>query len=739
MTGMPEASPQEALEGIVLRIVYTNPDNYYTVALLQPKGALHEVTIVGNLANVRPSETLRLTGRWVSDRKYGRQFAVETCEIVLPDTLDAIEAYLAGGLIRGIGTTYAKRLVAHFGSEIFDIIEKTPERLREVEGIGPKRLELIRRGWEEQRALRDIMMFLQRHAIPQHFAARIFRQYGDKALEQVTRNPYQLALDVRGIGFKSADLIAQKLGVPTESLDRAKAGVFFLLQELATEGHTFYPADPLIQKAVETLQVPAALVVDALNSLKQENHVVLEVLPDGERAVYLRHLHVHETAVAAQLLRLARTGKLLPSIKADAEIATFQHQYHFTLAPQQREAVTAALRGGVLVITGGPGTGKTTIIKAILRILLKFGVSVLCAAPTGRAAKRMQELTHVPASTIHRLLQFSPQEGRYLRNARNPLRGDFVVVDESSMIDITLADALLRAIPATSSVLFVGDCDQLPSVGPGNFLRDLLASGCVHTVRLTEVFRQAQQSLIVTNAHRINAGESPILSPPDETRRQDFLFVEAEDPERVLECIRDLVSNRLPARFGLDPVSDIQVITPMHRGLIGARNLNRELQALLNPRGTAVERGPVTFRAGDKVMQVENNYDKEVFNGDVGIIASINREDQHLKVNFDGRLVSYDFNELDDLELAYAVTVHKAQGSEYSAVVMPVHTTHYIMLQRNLLYTGLTRGRRLVCLVGQKRAVHMAINSVSATPRYSALGQRLRARLNPAPAPQQPA
>jgi exodeoxyribonuclease V alpha subunit len=731
MTGMPEVSPQEALEGIVLRIVYTNPDNFYTVALLQPRGALHEVTIVGNLINIRPADTLRLTGRWVSDRKYGRQFAVETCETILPETEKAIEAYLASGLIRGIGPTYAKRLVNHFGVQIFDIIEKTPERLREVDGIGPKRLALIRSGWEEQRVLRDIMMFLQRHAIPQHFAARIYRRYGEKALEQITQNPYQLALDVRGIGFKSADLIAQKLGVPTESLDRAQAGVFFLLQELAADGHTFYPADPLIEKAVEVLGVPVALIVDAINNLKQEQHVVLEVLPDGTRAVYLRYLHSHETAVAAQLSRLACTGKLLPAIDTGAEIAAFEQQFHFQLAPQQRDAITAALRGGVLVITGGPGTGKTTIIKAILRILQKFGVTVLCAAPTGRAAKRMQELTHVPASTIHRLLQFSPQEGRYQRNARNPLRGDFVVVDESSMIDIALADALLRAVPATASVVFVGDCDQLPSVGPGNFLRDLLTSDRIHTVRLTEVFRQAQQSLIVMNAHRINSGESPILAAPDESRRQDFLFVEAEDPGLALDRIRELVSDILPSRFGFDPVADIQVITPMHRGVIGAQNLNRELQALLNPRGTGVERGAVILRTGDKVMQVENNYDKEVYNGDVGIIASINREDQHLKVNFDGRLVSYDFRELEDLELAYAVTVHKAQGSEYRAVVMPVHTTHYIMLHRNLLYTGITRARRLVCLVGQKRAIHMAIHSVSATPRHSALGQRLRAMMAP--------
>lgn len=718
------------LEGTVERIIYTNEETAYTIAGLKLKGTRHEVTIVGNLAGLQPQEILRVEGEWFIDRKYGRQFRVEKYTSVLPESAVAIQKYLGSGLIRGIGPAYARRLVDHFGTEIFDIIENDPSRLGEVEGIGKKRIEQIKKSWDEQRAIREILIFLQQYGLPQGLAAKIYRQYGDKAIEQMKRNPYQLALDVRGIGFKTADAMAQKLGIPVESIERCKAGVHFLLQELAGDGHTFYPADPLIEKAIEALGVETPLIVEAINTLKAEGRLVLEVLPDGTRAVYLSHLHRHETAVAELLVRLTNTGKLFPRMHPDREIAALEETFHLKLADNQRIAVRTALGGGVLVVTGGPGTGKTTIIKAILKILGRFGVSVLLAAPTGRAAKRMQELTHVPASTIHRLLQLSPQEGKYLRNAQNPLKCDFLIVDEASMIDISLAHALLRALAPTSSLILVGDVDQLPSVGPGNFLRDVIESGAVPVVRLNQIFRQAQQSLIVTNAHRVNSGQVPVFGPPregsdgDETRR-DFYFIAAEEPEAVLQTIRELVQVRIPAKFGFKPSADIQVLTPMHRGLVGAQNLNREVQQLLNPSGAGVERGGVMFRVGDKVMQTANDYDKDVYNGDVGFVVAIDREDHVLKVNFDGRIVVYEFNALDDLELAYAVTVHKSQGSEYKAVVMPVHTTHYVMLQRNLLYTGITRGKKLVCLVGQKRAVAMAVNNVSAEPRFSALHLRL--------------
>ncbi len=725
------APGREILEGVVERILYTNPDNAYTVAALRPSGTRLEVTIVGNLGSLRMQETVRAEGEWVVDRKYGRQFRVESFTTVLPSTTAGIEKYLASGLIRGIGGHYAKKLVAKFGAEIFEVIENHPERLREVPGIGGKRLDQIRRGWDEHRALRGILMFLQQHNIPQGFAARIYRQYGDRALEQIRRNPYQLALEIRGIGFKSADAIAQKIGIPVESIERCKAGVYFLLQELAGEGHCYFAADPLIERATAALAVEQRLIVEGINALKSEGHIVLEILPDGTRAVYLRQLHHHESTVAASVTHLLTTGKLLPKIDPVREMETFEAQSHFRLAENQRAAVAGALKGGMLVITGGPGTGKTTIIKAVLKILARFGVASLLAAPTGRAAKRMHELTGITASTIHRLLQYSPQEGKFLRNPQNPLRADFVILDESSMIDIGLANSLLRAVSPTTSVLFVGDTDQLPSVGPGNFLMDLINSGVVPVVRLNEIFRQARQSHIVTNAHRINAGNMPAMGAANDPAA-DFIFIEAETPPAVLEAVKDAVGKRIPRDHNLDPRADIQVITPMHRGPIGAQNLNRELQAMLNPARGGHDRAGVSFKPGDKVMQTANNYEKDVFNGDIGFISSMDEDEQFLRVNFDGRLVTYEFSELDELELAYAITVHKSQGSEYKAVVMPVHTTHFVMLQRNLLYTAITRGRKLVVLVGQKRAVAMAVDNFNSTPRNSALDQRLRREMETA-------
>lgn len=713
------------LRGSVDHIVYSNPENSYTVASLKIDGSGTDVIIVGSFAGLQVQEVLEVRGHYVFDRKYGRQFRVNTYTAVLPSTSAAIEKFLGSGLIRGIGKVYARRLVEHLGAEIFDIIDRNPEQLAKVPGIGAKRASRIRAGWEEHRTIRELLLFLQQYDIPQGLAWRIYKQYGAHSIPQIRKNPYQLAIEVRGIGFKTADKIAQKIGIPVESIERCKAGVFFMLQELAEEGHCFFPADPLIARGVETLGVEQKLIIDAINALKAEDHVVLEVLPDGTRAAYLRRIHMHESSAAELIVRLLNTGKLVPRIHPEQELDAFESQFRFKLAENQRVAITGSLRGGVLVITGGPGTGKTTIVKAILRILKRFGISALLAAPTGRAAKRMQELTNVQASTIHRLLKFSPQESKYLHNPHNPLRGDFIIVDEASMIDIALANSLLRAIPATSSVILVGDVDQLPSVGPGNFLKDLIASGVVPVVKLNEIFRQAQQSLIITNAHKINIGQAPSLRTPEDQGKTDFYFVEADEPELALDVVKKLVRLRIPAKFGLDPVNDVQVISPMHRGVIGAQNLNRELQQLLNPSGTVIERAGISLRSGDKVMQTVNNYDKDVFNGDIGRVASIDREDGLVKVNFDGRIVTYELRDLDELELAYAISVHKSQGSEYPAVVMPIHTTHFVMLQRNLLYTGVTRGKKLVCLVGQKRAVHMAVKNVSQEPRFSALNQRL--------------
>ncbi len=721
----------ETVEGTVERILYSNPETSYTVAAIRPADAAPsskvEHCIVGKLGALQPQEVVQLNGQWVTDKKYGRQFKVESYTSVLPSSAAAMEKYLGSGLIKGIGKSNAKKMIEAFGDEIFDVIEHAPERLSEVPNIGKKRVEMIKRGWTEHRAMREIMLFLQQYNIPQGLATRVFKHYGEDAIAQIRKNPYQLALDVRGIGFKSADAVAQKLGIPVESIERSKAGVHFQLQDLAGDGHTFFPADPLITKCTEALGVAQELIVEAMNDLKSQNHIVMEVLSDGTRAVYLAHLHRHETGLAEHLDRVLCTGKLFPKMDGIKNIAEFESRHNFRLAENQKIAVMDALKGGVLVITGGPGTGKTTIIRTILRILEGHGVSAVLAAPTGRAAKRMQELTNIPAGTIHRLLQYSPQEGKYLRNPQNPIRADFLIIDESSMIDVGLAHSLLRATSSTSSIIFVGDVDQLPSVGPGNFLMDMIRSGVVPVARLNEVFRQAASSLIITNAHRVNQGLPPsFVGETEGGAVRDFYFFDAETPEKALETIRDLVRQRIPAKFGFNARDEIQVLSPMHRGVIGTQNLNKEIQAALNPGTTGLERNGVMFRAGDKVMQTSNDYDKDVYNGDIGVIAGIDREDQVVKVNFDGRIVSYDFQEMDSVELAYCITVHKSQGSEYKAVIIPVHTTQFVMLQKNLLYTGITRGKKLVCLVGQKRAVVMAVQNISADPRFSSLHLKLQ-------------
>ncbi|MGC8841758.1 MAG: SF1B family DNA helicase RecD2 [Candidatus Sumerlaeaceae bacterium] len=715
------------LTGTVDRVIYTNPENGYTVAALIPKGSRKEVTIVGYYLNVHPNEEVRCRGEYIEDKRYGRQFKVHWYESILPTSLEAIERYLASGVIKGIGEKYAKLLLAHFGKDIFDVLEHSPKQLAEVPGIGPKRIEKIINSWNSQRVLRDVMLFLQQHEISQSLAPKIYAQYGPDAINQLRRNPYQLAMDIRGVGFKRADAMAKKLGIPPNSLERVKAGCYYLLAEMAEDGHTYFPADSFVLRAAQTLEVAEDLVVQALNALKAERYVVLERLPDGVGAVYLRPLYQHEVGVAQQLAAIASTAKLLPKIPLEEELKAFEEAHQFELAPNQRAAIAMVARGGVCVITGGPGTGKTTIVRTLLKILEKYGLRVVLAAPTGRAAKRMQELTHHTASTIHRLLQYSPRDGRFLRNRQNPIRADFVVVDETSMLDISLAHHFLQAFRPTSSLVFVGDVDQLPSVGPGNFLRDLIASDCVPVVRLREIFRQARHSSIIRNAHRINEGEMPVVNLNDEAG--EFQFYRAETQEEALELIKELVGTKLPQTRGFDPKSDIQVLVPMHRGLIGAQNLNRELQMLLNPHGATLERGGTLFRVGDKVMQVANDYEKNVFNGDIGMIVGIDRDERLIKVQFDQRIVVYEFSELEELELAYAVTVHKAQGSEYPAIVIPLHFTHSVMLHRNLLYTAVTRGRRLVCLVGQWGALRMAVQNIRETPRFSALHLRLKQRL----------
>ncbi|MBI4840256.1 MAG: ATP-dependent RecD-like DNA helicase [candidate division NC10 bacterium] len=716
------------LQGTVERITYVNEETQYVVARLDVPGRPDLATIVGNLPSLTPGETLRLHGSWIHHKKYGDQFQVERYETVAPATLVGIQRYLGSGLIKGIGPIFAKRLVDAFGLDTLRVIEEEPDRLRTVEGIGRVRLQRITAAWAEQKDIRDVMLFLQGHGVSSAYAVKIFKAYGQAAIATVQANPYRLARDIYGIGFKTADRIAQNLGVPSDSPLRAQAGIVHVLHTLSDEGHVYVPEEELLREAETTLEIPRDLLAPAITELAREEQVVAEALPGGGRGIYVKALHVAEEQVARRLADLLRAPRLPVRIDVEKALAWVEGVTRLRLAPQQQEAIRMALAHKTLVITGGPGTGKTTILRCIIQILERKGVRIHLASPTGRAAKRMTEATGRQAMTIHRLLEWSPASAGFQRNAQRPLETDLVIVDEASMIDIALMNSLLRAVPLMATLILVGDADQLPSVGPGTVLRDILDSGRVPAVRLTEIFRQAEKSRIVRNAHRVNRGEFPDLSPPPRGEESDFHFLPEEDPEDLQQLIVELASRRLPARYGLDPVEDIQVLTPMHRGVIGAAQLNAALQAALNPARsgrTEVMRGGRVFRQGDRVMQIRNNYDKEVYNGDIGRIARIDLQEQEVVVRVDGRPVTYDVNELDELVLAYAATVHKSQGSEYPAVILPMHTTHYPMLQRNLVYTAVTRAKRLLVLVGTKKALAVAVKNDATLRRYSRLADRL--------------
>ncbi len=718
------------LQGTVERITYVNEETQYVVARLDVPGRRDLATIVGNLPALTPGETLRLQGTWTSHKKYGDQFQVERCETVAPASLTGIQRYLGSGLIKGIGPVFAKRLVDAFGLDTLQVIEAEPARLRTVDGIGPLRLQRITAAWAEQKEIREVMLFLQGHGVTSAYAVKIFKAYGQAAIATVRANPYRLARDIYGIGFKTADRIAQNLGIPKDSPLRAQAGIIHALHALADEGHVYAPEADLLREAEATLEIPRELLPEAIADLATEGEIVAEVIPGGGRGIYLTPLHVAEEQVARRLADLLRAPRIPVRIDVEKALEWVEGITRLRLAPQQREAIRMALGSKALVITGGPGTGKTTILRCIIQILEKKGVRMHLASPTGRAARRMAEAAEREAVTIHRLLEWSPKGAGFQRNAHRPLETDLVIVDEASMIDVPLMNSLLRAVPLTATLVLVGDADQLPSVGPGTVLKDILDSGRIPAVRLTEIFRQAERSRIVLNAHRVNRGEFPDLSRPPRGQESDFHFLPEEDPERLQELIVDLACRRLPARYGLDPVEDIQVLTPMHRGVIGAAQLNAALQAALNPAlaGRAeVMRGGRVFRAGDRVMQIRNNYDKEVSNGDIGRITRISPEDQEVIVRVDGRSVTYEFSDLDELTPAYAATVHKSQGSEYPAVVFPVHTTHYPMLQRTLLYTAVTRARRLLVVVGTKKAVALAVKNDATLRRFSRLAERLLA------------
>jgi exodeoxyribonuclease V alpha subunit len=726
MLQAPRAStPTEILAGLVERVTFHNEESGFCVLRVKARGQRDLITVLGHAAMIAAGEFVQASGTWVNDRTHGVQFRASFLKAAAPTTTEGIEKYLGSGMIRGIGPIYAKKLVHAFGDAVFDVIEQEPGCLREVTGIGPKRAERIVRGWAEQKVIREIMLFLHSNGVGTSRAVRIYKTYGPEAVQLISENPYRLARDIRGIGFRTADQIAAKLGIEKTALIRVRAGIAYALTEAMDEGHCGLPTEELVPLPVELLEVPGELVQTALDLELADRTVIADTV--GETAcVFLAGLYRAEQVIAERILRLVNGTLPWPYIDPEKALPWFEQKTGLSLADSQVAAIRLALVSKVLVITGGPGVGKTTIVNSILRILAAKGVSLLLCAPTGRAAKRMTEATGFEAKTIHRLLEVDPKGGGFKRGSDNPLECDLLVVDETSMVDVILMQALVRAVPDNAALLIVGDIDQLPSVGPGQVLADVIASGAVPVVRLTEVFRQAAHSRIITSAHRINRGSIPDLSRPEGD--SDFYFVQADDPETAVPLIIELVKTRIPQRFGLDPVRDIQVLCPMNRGGVGARSLNIELQAALNPAGERkVERFGWTFAPGDKIMQIENDYDKEVYNGDIGYIDDVDPDAGELTASFDGRAVTYGFGELDTLVPAYAATIHKSQGSEYPAAVIPVLTQHYAMLQRNLLYTGVTRGKRLVVLVGQKKAVAIAVRNVSGRRRWSKLNEWLAA------------
>lgn len=722
------------IQGQIERITYSSEENGYGVLKMKVPGRDGLVTVVGNFLGVTQGEILSMEGAWSFHARYGEQFKVEHYETVRPATIEGIQRYLGSGLIKGIGPVMAGRIVKRFGEDTFDIIDREIGRLEEVEGIGQVRIGQIQKAWEEQKDIRELMVFLRGHGVSTAYATRIFKHYGKSSLEVLRENPYRLAMDVSGIGFLTADKIARNLGFPADSSFRAEAGLLYALHQATDEGHVCAPQNWLLERAQSLLEISSDRIETALTAMVAGGHVVRESLSaemsaslgDGH-AIYLRGYHLAENQVALRLAYLRSFLQLQQRPDPDKAMTWLQDRLPFKLAPLQEQAVKQALSDKVVVITGGPGTGKTTLIRAILSVYKQLSARVCLAAPTGRAAKRLSEATRHSASTIHRLLEFSPQFGGFQRNEQRPLTADLVVVDECSMLDILLTHYLLKAVPNHATLILVGDVDQLPSVGPGNVLHDIIESGTVPVVRLTEIFRQARQSRIIVNAHLVRQGRFPLIKRESD-RLEDFYFIEKEDAEEAFRILLKLCTDRIPARFGFDPMEDIQVITPMHRGIVGTQHLNHALQDALNPKGRSIERNGRVFRSLDRVMQIRNNYDKEVFNGDLGRITEIDLENQELKVEMDSRVVPYDFSELDELVLAYAISVHKAQGSEYRAVVLPLLTQHYIMLQRNLLYTAMTRAKKLVVIVGSKKALAMSVRNNRLQHRFTLLKERLEAK-----------
>ena len=724
---------QHALRGTLERVVFHNDENGYTVFRLKMQGKAEPVTVVGSMNSPQPGIGLVVTGCFVEDSRFGRQFKMESYETLLPATLEGIRHYLGSGLIKGVRMTLAGRIVEAFGTETFNVLDTDPDRLISVKGISVRLAAEIKAAWAEHTGIRDLIMFLQPNGVSTSYAVRIYKEYGQESLDVVRNNPYRLAMDIQGIGFATADTIALKTGFTLESPLRAEAGLLFVLRRLTEEGNVFYPLEELVHSTADELAVPVDLIREAVASLEQDQRVTVEELQDdsvngGEAffAVYLSRYHHCESKIAFYMHRIVRSPKSVRFEEQEKLLQNVLKKLPIALAEEQQEAARASLSGKVLVVTGGPGTGKTTVINAIIELFEHRKAKILLCAPTGRAAKRMSETSGREAKTIHRLLEYSPREDGFARNENTPLACGLLVIDESSMLDTLLLYHLLKAVPLGATVVFVGDINQLPSVGAGSVLKDIMASGLANVVELTQVFRQAAASEIIVNAHLINQGEVPPLAPPDKGL-SDFYFIRQEDPEKAADMVVDLVKNHIPRRFHLDSVDDIQVLTPMHKGAAGVQYLNQRLQEALNPEPQKMQRGERIYKLGDKVMQIRNNYDKDVYNGDMGRVCYLDSEDRELTVRYDDRNILYSFEELDELVPAYAISVHKSQGSEYPAVVLPVLTQHYMLLQRNLIYTGVTRGKKLVVLVGSIKAMNIAVKNNKTHTRYTWLAKRLAA------------
>jgi len=713
----------DTLHGIVERVTFHSEETGFCVLRIKTKGHRDLITVVGNAVAVNPGESVDCTGQWIQHKKHGLQFKAERLASVPPATLEGITRYLSSGMIKGIGPHFAKKLIEAFGEEVFDVIDDSPQRLSLVEGIGAKRTEQIIAAWAEQKSVRRIMVFLHEHGVSTTRAVRIYKAYGDLAIDRLRENPYCLAQDIHGIGFKMADQLALRLGLPRDSLQRAKAGVRYALQELCSSGHCAAEVEALVKASIELLDVPEALVEAAIESEITEKRLIPDIIR-GKNCLFTAGFYYAETASVERLTALLEGELPWGQLEVQKAVPWVEQKTGLKLSDSQKQAIENVLSHKVSIITGGPGVGKTTIVNSVLHIIRAKSLRIALCAPTGRAAKRLYEATGIQAKTVHRLLQFNPANYQFVYDDKQPLPFDVIIVDESSMMDILLFNQLLKAIPGRAALILVGDVDQLPSVGSGLVLADLIQSGVIPTVRLTEIFRQAAASRIITNAHRINQGFMPLDTPDNET---DFYALYRDEPEQVYDTLMEVVTHRIPKRWGFDPVRDIQVLTPMNRGSLGNTALNIALQSAINAHAQpTVSRYGWTFAPGDKVIQTVNNYDKEIFNGDIGFIQKVDLEESSVHIHFDTRTVHYSFDELDEIRLAYAVTIHKSQGSEFPVIVIPLVAQHYMLLARNLLYTGVTRGKKLVVLIGQKKAVYMAIKNNRESDRLTKLSERLR-------------